>query len=83
MKKKEEKDEGYSLEADIQCIENLHNLHNDSPLFSEIMKIERVLKLAANLHDIDDYVIHIRNLKQPLNHGLVLKKLLNLIKNLG
>ena len=28
------------------------------------MKIEKVKKLAANLHDKTKYVIHIRNLKQ-------------------
>ena len=39
------------------------------------MKIEKIGKLVANLHDKTEYVIHIRNLKQSLNHGLVLKKL--------
>ena len=39
------------------------------------MNIEKVEKLIANLHDKNEYVIHIRNLKQTLNHGLVLKKL--------
>ena len=37
------------------------------------MKIEKVKKLVANLHDKTKYVIQIRNLKQALNHGLVLK----------
>ena len=44
------------------------------------MKIEKVEKPAANLHDKTEYVIHIRNLKQALNHGLVLKKLHRVIK---
>ena len=35
------------------------------------MKIE---KLVANLHDKTKYDIHIRNLKQALNHGLVFIK---------
>ena len=38
------------------------------------MKIEKVEELLANLRDKTKYVIHIRNLKQTLNHGLVLKK---------
>ena len=38
------------------------------------MKIRKVEKLVANLYDKTEYVIHIRNLKQELNHGLVLKK---------
>ena len=37
------------------------------------MKIEKVEKLVANLHDKTEYVIHIRNLKEALNHRLVLK----------
>ena len=34
----------------------------------------KIGKLVANLHDQIEYVIHIRNLKQALNYGLVLKK---------
>ena len=34
----------------------------------------------ANLHDKTEYLIHIRNLKQALNHGLVLKKVHKVIK---
>ena len=44
------------------------------------MKIEKAEKLVANLHDKTEYVIQIRNLKQALNHGLVLKKLHWVIK---
>ena len=38
------------------------------------MKIEKVEKLVGNLHDKTEYIIHIRNLKQALNHGLFFKK---------
>ena len=38
------------------------------------MKIEKVAKLVVNLHDKPEYVIDIRNIKQAVNHGLVLKK---------
>ena len=38
------------------------------------MKIENHEKLVANLHYKTECVIHIRNLKQALNHELVLKK---------
>ena len=44
------------------------------------MRFEKVEKLVANLHDKTEYVIHIRNLKQALNHGLVLKKVHRVIK---
>ena len=38
------------------------------------MKIHKFQKLIANLHDKKEYVIHVRNLKQALSHGLALKK---------
>ena len=41
------------------------------------MKIERVEKRVANLHDKTEYVIHIRSLKQ----ALVLKKVQRVIKS--
>ena len=44
------------------------------------MKIENIEKLAANLHDKIKFSMHIRNLKQALNHGLVLKKVYKVIK---
>ena len=44
------------------------------------MKIEKVEKLAATVHNKIEYLIHIRNLKQTLNHGLVLKKSHKVIK---
>ena len=44
------------------------------------MKIKKVEKLVAKLHDKTIYLIHIRNLKQGLNHGLVLKKVRKVIK---
>ena len=34
------------------------------------MKIEKVEKLVANLHDKTEYVMHIRDLKQALNQAL-------------
>ena len=45
-----------------------------------MMKIERVQKLVANLHDKAECVIHIRNLKQALNHGYILNKVRRIIK---
>ena len=32
------------------------------------MKLKNIVKLVANLHDRTKYVIHIRNLKQTVNH---------------
>ena len=44
------------------------------------MEIGKVKTLVANFHDKTEYVTHIRNLKQVLNHGLVLKKTHKVIK---
>ena len=44
------------------------------------MKLGQVEKLPTSLHDRTEYVIHIRNLKQALNHGLNLKKIHRVIK---
>ena len=43
--------EGYFLEVDIQYPDELHELHNDLPFLPERMKIEKVEKPAANLHE--------------------------------
>ena len=58
----------------------LLELCGDLPFLPETMKIEKVEQFVANLHDKTQYVIHIRNLKQALNHGLVLKKIHKMIK---
>ena len=70
----EESYKGYFSEVDVQYLERLHELHNDLPFLPERIKIEKVEKLKPNLHDKTEYVIHIRNLNQALNHRLVLKK---------
>ena len=41
------------------------------------MKVE---KLVTNLHDKTEYVFHIRNLRQKLNHRLIFKKVHRVIK---
>ena len=76
----EESDEGYFLEVDIQYSESLHECHNDLPFFSERMKIEKFEKLFTNLREKTEYVIQMRNLKQTLNHRLVLNKVHRVMK---
>ena len=44
------------------------------------MKIEKVKKLAANLHDKKRYVIQIKDFKESSNVWLVFKKLHRAIK---
>ena len=46
----------------------------------ELIRIEKVDKLATNLHDETEYVIHIKTLQQALNHGLVSKEVHRVIE---
>ena len=44
------------------------------------MKIDKCKKLVCNLYDKENYVVHIRSLKQALNHGLISKKVHRVIQ---
>ena len=59
------------FEVDVQYLEKLHELHNDLAFLPERIKIKKFEKLVTNLHDKTESIIHIRNLKQALNNGLV------------
>ena len=67
------KDRGYLLEVDVRYPKKLHNYHNDLPFMCEKMKINGVEKLVPNLYYKRKYVIHIKALKQAIDHGLVLE----------
>ena len=54
----------------------MHKLHSDMPFLPERMKINETQKLVCNLHDKKKYVVHISILKQALDHGLKLKKVI-------
>ena len=76
----EDSDKGYILEVDAEYLENLHDLHSDLPFLLERMKIDKCKKLVFNLYDKKDYIVHIKSLKQALNHGLLLKKVHRVIQ---
>ena len=76
----EDSDKGYILEVDVEYPKNLHDLHSDLPLLPERMKINICSKLVCNLYDKNNYVVHIRSLKQALDHGLILKKVHRVIQ---
>ena len=76
----EESNERYFLEVDVQYPKKSFEVHNDLPFLPERMKLEKVEKLATNLHGKTEYAIHIRNLKQALNHGLILKNVHRVIR---
>ena len=73
-------DEVYFLEVNVQYPEKLHEIHNDLQFLPERIIIGKVEKLVTNLHDKTEYIIHIRNLNQALNHGLILEKVHRVIK---
>ena len=76
----EDSDKGYILEVDVKYPKKLHNLHSDLPFSPEIMKTYKCTKLVCNLYNKKKYVVHIRSLKQALNHGLILKKVRRVIQ---
>ena len=71
---------GYFLEVDIDYPKELFNLHKDLPFLPERKKVEKVEKLICSIEDKEKYVIHIRALKQALNHGLKLKEVYRIIQ---
>ena len=76
----ENNDKGYILEVDVEYPKNLHNLYSDLPFLPERLKIEKCNKLVCNVYDKKNYVVHIKALKQALNHGLILKKVHKVIQ---
>ena len=70
-----EKNYGYLLEVDVSYPKELHDLHNDIPFMCTKMKVNGVEKLIPNLYDKQKYIVHIRALKQAIDHGLILEKI--------
>ena len=69
----ENSNKGYFLEVDVEYPKKLLNNHKDMPFLPERKKLEKVEKLVCSIEDKEKYVIHIKALKQTLNHGLILK----------
>ena len=76
----ENSDVGYFLIVDIEYPKQLWSSHKDLPFLPEGRKLEKVEKLACSIEEKGKYVIHIRALKQALNHGLILKYVHRVIK---
>ena len=49
-------------------------------IFTWKKKVNKCEKLICGIEDKEKYVVHIRALKQALNHGLILKKVQRVIK---
>ena len=65
---------GYFLEVDIEYPKELFDLYKDIPFLPESKKVNKVEKPFCSIEDTEKYAMHVRVLKQALNHGLVLKK---------
>ena len=76
----EDSDKGYIFEVDVEYPKHLHDLYSDLSFLPERMKINKCNKLVCNLYDKNNYVVHIRSLKQALDHGLILKKVHRVIQ---
>ena len=76
----EDSDKGYIIEVDVKYPRKLRDLHSDSPFLPKRMKIDKCKKLVCNLRNKKKYVVHIRSLKQALNHGLKFKKFHRIIE---
>ena len=76
----EDSNKGYILEVDVKYPKRLHDLHSDLPSLPERMKIDKCSKLVCNLFNKNNHVVHIRSLKQSLDHGLILKKVHRVIQ---
>ena len=76
----ENSDKAYVLEVDVEYPESICMLHSDLPFLPERMKINKYTKLVCNIHNKENYVIHIEALTQALNHGLKLTKVHRIIQ---
>ena len=76
----ENSDKGYILEVDVKYPEKIRMLHSDLAFLPERMKINKCTKLTCTIQNKDNYVIHIRALKQAINHGLELAKVHRIIE---
>ena len=54
------------------------NLHSDLRVLYERNKIKKCIQLVCDFHDV--HVVHMRTVKQALNHGLILKKVHRVIQ---
>ena len=75
MKRDKDSHCGYLLEVDVNYPKELHDHHNNLPFMCEKIKVNGVKKLVPNLYNKEKSVIHVKALKQALDHGLVLKKI--------
>ena len=75
----EDNDKGYIFIVESNIL-ILHDLHCDLPFLLERMKINKYYKLVCNVYDKNNYIVHIKSLKQAIDHRLILKKMHKVIQ---
>ena len=76
----EDRDKRYIFELDVKYPKRLHNFHSILLFLPKRMKIKKFNKVVCNWFDKKNYAVHMRALKQALNHSLVLKRVHRVIK---
>ena len=66
----ENSEKGYMFEVDVELS---RNLNKDLPFLTKRMKIKKYQKPMYNLSNKEKFIVHVRALKQALNHGLSLR----------
>ena len=64
----------YFLEVDVEYPKKLFNLHKKFQFLPERKKIKKRNKLVCNIHDKENYVVHMRALKQAIKSWINTKK---------
>ena len=76
----ENSDKGYIFEVDVKYPETIRMLHSGLAFLPERMKINKCTKFTCTIQNKENYIIHIRALKQAINHGLKLEKVHKVIE---
>ena len=79
----EDSDKGFIIQVDVEYPkEGLFNKHKDLAFLPKNMKpkLNGPDKLACNIYNKKNYVVHIRALKKALNHRLIMKKVHRVIE---
>ena len=71
---KKDTNQGFIFEVDLEYPSLLWKSHNDYPLATERIKIDKVDKLICSFLPKKHYVLNYKNLKQYLEEGMILKK---------
>ena len=65
---------GYFLEVDVEYPKKLFILHKKFLFLPKRKKIKKCNKPVCNIHDKENYVVHIRALKQAIKYWINTKK---------